>query len=171
MHELLQRIVDRSSIEKKEKFAEYLTKCLKITTDNGNSSHGVHHMVEFKTNLFFESLAKVSNAIPNDKKLLLGVETLKIVLEELGFAVEPEDAFILFHLRALGKFKIKDVKLREQLQGIWPQYKEFTLDEQSFAHAIKTIRRMGLIEYRKGSLTLNQNIVVSFKNESLTRFV
>lgn len=164
MHELLQKIVDRSSIEKKEKFAEYLNKCIKITTDNGNSTYGVHHLVEFRTTLFFELLAKISNAIANDKKLLLGVETLKIVLEELGFEVEPEDAFILFYLRDLGKFKIKDVKLREQLKGIWPQYKEFALDDQSFAHAIKTMRRMGLIEYRKGSLTLNQNIVVSYKN-------
>lgn len=165
MQETIQDIVEKVSFENKDKFSKFLYTCLKISKDNANTSSTIFYHVQLKVNLFFEGLAKLTNSLPKEKKLLLGVETLKIVFETLGFEMDKEEAFIMFHLRDLGKFKVKDTKLREQLEPLWKQYQDYKLNDQDFSHSIKALRRMGLIEYRKGSLNLRQSIEISHKAE------
>ena len=163
MQETIQNIIERVNFEKKDNFSRFLYACIKDSHDTAKSTYAIHNNILFKTAVFFEGLAKVSNEVPKEKKLLLGVETLVIVFDELGIEIEKEDAFILFHLRDLGKFKIKDKKLLAQLKGPWGQYKEFALEDADFSHSLKGLRKAGIINYRKGSVSLEQNIVISYK--------
>lgn len=157
MQEIIQNITDRVSFDKKDKFSKFLYRCIKISKDYTGSS------VLFKINVFFEGLAKMTNSLPKAKKLVVGVETLTIVFEELGFELEPEEAFILYHLRDLGKFKIKDSKLKEQLAQPWKEHKEYALNDHDFSLTIKALTKMGLIEHKKGTLNLKLDLTVHFQ--------
>jgi hypothetical protein len=163
MQETIENIVEKVSFDKKEKFATFLNRCIMASTDTAKSTYAIHENVLFKTDVFFEGLAKFLNEVTKDKKLPLGVETLAIVFDELGFDLDKEDAFLLYHLRDLGKFKIKDTKLKQELKGLWGQYKEYALDDQDFSHALKALMRIGIIEYRRGNLSLKQQIIISYK--------
>ena len=154
MQEIIQEITEKSQFTQKDKFAKFLYKCIKISKDYTGSS------VLFKINIFFDSLAKMSNSLPKDQKLLAGVETLSIVFDALGFGIEPEEAFVLYHLRDLGKFKIKESKLKEQLAQPWKQHKEYALNDHDYTLTIKALTRMGLIEHKKGNLNLKLDIII-----------
>ena len=80
------------------------------------------------------------------------------------FDVEKEDSFIIYHLRNLGKFKIREAKLKEELKGLWGEHKDYVLTDQEFARTLKVLMRMGIIEYRKGNLTLKKEMIIRYKD-------
>ena len=158
MREIIQGILEKVELENKETFSKFLYKCIKQSKEHTSVTQ------IFRINLFFAGLEKFANTLPKDKRFLFGVTTLEAILAELGFAIEPEEAFVLYQLRDLGKFKIKDSKLYEQLKAPWGLYKDYALTPQDFTLTIKALRRMALIEYRKGSLNLKENITITYKN-------
>ncbi len=165
MEEMISAILERSNIENKEKLSLFLSRCIKASPNTARSTYSEHENVLFMTDVFFDELKKITNDVTNEKKFLLGVETLFITLEELGLPVEKQDAFIVYQLKDLGKFKIKDKKLLSDLKGLWGQYKEYTVEESDFMYTIKNLMRMGIVNYRKGNLNLKQSIVISYKND------
>ncbi len=164
MHETIKIITERVNFEKKDKVSPFLNRCISLSKDTTKRANAIHENVLFKADAFFEGVTRLTNELTKNQKIRKGVETLQIVLEELGFEIEKEDTFILFHLRDLGKFKITDVKLREQLKVHWCQFKEYAIDDHDFSYSIRKLMKMGLIDYRKGRLNLKQNIIITYKN-------
>lgn len=158
MREIIQGILDKVQLDNKEPFSKFLYKCIKQSKEHTSITQ------IFRINVFFEGIGKFANTLPKDKRLLFGVTTLEAILSTLGFLIEPEEAFVLYHLRDLGKFKIKDDKLFEQLKEPWGLNKEYVLTTQDFSLTIKALRHMGLIEYRKGSINLKPNITITYKD-------
>lgn len=164
MQETIENILERVELNKKDKLAVWLGRCIKTSDDSCKRTTATHDNVLFKMDVFFEGLAKSLNETVKEKKLLVGVEILEVVLDELGFEIEKEDAFLIYHLRDLGKFKITDKKLKEQLKGMWGQYKDYVLTDQEFSRTLKILMKMGLIDFRKGNLTLKKEVLIRYKD-------
>ncbi len=158
MREIIQGILEKVELDNKEPFSKFLFKCIKQSKE-----HTAVTQI-FRITVFFDGIDKFANTLPKDKRFIFGVTTLEAILAQLGFKIEPEEAFVLYYLRELGKFKIKDSKLFEQLKTPWGQYKAYVLTEQDFSLTIRALRRMALIEYRRGSLNLKQNITITYKD-------
>ncbi|MGK0367349.1 MAG: hypothetical protein ACI9QD_000483 [Thermoproteota archaeon] len=164
MQETIQVITEKVPLARKEKVSSLLKRCIRESKDTSKSTYAIHENILFKIDTFFIELSKVLNDIPKAQRIPLGVETLRIVLEELGVDIIKEEAFILYHLRDLGKFKIRDTKLKQELKIAYNQYKEFTVEESDMPHTIKDLMRMGVIEYRKGLLAISKNLVIRYKS-------
>jgi hypothetical protein len=165
MQEVIQAIVDRVQFENKEKVQSFLNTCIKVSKDSNISTYAVHDNVHFKTYDFFKGLNKLTNDITKDKRLAISVDTLSVALEELGIELDPGEVFIVYHLRDQGKFRMKESKLKEQLKGMWGQNKEYALDDGEFSYALKSLMRKGIIEYRKGNLSLKPGFIISYKTK------
>lgn len=163
MQESIKRIVEKVNFEQKPRFSSFLNKCMKISWDSATNVYSSHENVLFITDVFFEGLSKFSNSLPKDVKISRGVETLLIIFEELGFDIEPEEAFIFFHLRDLGKFKIKEDKLKNELKSLWGIHKDHFLDDSDYKGALKNLIRANLIEYRKGTIGMSKEIIIIYK--------
>lgn len=164
MQEVIEAILQRVSFEDKDKIKSFLYKCLKVSDDTYRSTYATHDNILFKLDAFFAGLPKIVNHVTKDKKFTLGIETLTIILEELAVEVEKEEVFILFHLKDLGKFSIRDSKLQTELKNVWAQHKEYAVEDQDFMRSIKTLMRLGLIDYRKGNLKNKKSLLVRYKN-------
>jgi hypothetical protein len=167
MNEIIQNIMGKVSFETNEYFSSFLTDCIKVSDDSSKSTYAIYENILFKMDAFQEGMSKYTNkvgGISKEKKFFLTIECLDVTLNELGLEIEKEDAFIIHHLRNLGKFKIREAKLRDQLNGLWGQYKEYALNDQDFSHTIKSLMRMGIIDYRKGNLSLKKNFIIRYRN-------
>lgn len=163
MQETIQLIAEKIDLDKKENLVKFLVKSIKVSEDSGKRTTATYDNVLFKLGVFLEGLGKCLNNIPAAKRLTIGVDALVITLEELGFEIDKEDAFIIYHLRDLGKFKIRDAKLKEDLKGAWGEHKDYALTDQEFSRTLKVLMRMGLIDYRKGNLTLKKEMIIRYK--------
>lgn len=165
MQETIQKIVDRAPFENKEKVLSFLNKCIKVSKDSNISTYAIHDNVHFKTYDFFKGLAKLTNDVPKEKRLAIIIDTLNIALSELGIDLDDGEIFIVYHLRDKGKFRMKESKLKDELKGEWGQNKEYALCDLDFSYALKSLMRTGIIEYRKGNLSLKPGFVISYKTK------
>ena len=163
MLEVIQTIVDRVPFENKDKVKSFLNSCIKVSKDTNISTYAIHENVHFKTYDFFKGLNKLTNDITKTKRLSMVIDTLSIALEELGIDLDPGELFIVYHLRDQGKFRMKETKLKEQLLGAWGENKEYALCDLDFSYALKALMRIGILEYRKGNLSLKPGFIISYK--------
>jgi hypothetical protein len=163
MQEVIDSIVEKVEIRKKDKFKELLKKCLHESTDTGKVSGSEHPNVVFKQELFLKGFSALINESDKDKNYSLGAESIFKMLEELGLEMEKEECFILHHLRDLGKFRKKDTDLLAELKPLWKQNAEYILEDGEFSYALKSLMRKRFITLRKGNLYLNPNIIIRYK--------
>jgi len=163
MQERIDSILERMDFEDKEKALSFLLKCIHPSTDTPKSTYATEENILFKIDTFFIELKKLTNQIPKNNRFILEVDTLNIVLEELGIEIDKEEAFIFYHMKDLGKFRIKDSKLKEQLKQPWAQNKEYAIDDKDYPRALKNLMRANLIDFRRGNMTLKKGIVLSYR--------
>lgn len=169
IEETILNIVEKVKFNKKEHFGAFLGKCIHRfhrEDESDRESQRKHKSVVFKTDAFFKNFTSFQNEFGKDKIYLAGVEALHAICEELAIELEPEECFILYHLRGLGKFRMKEEKLYSELKGLWgqPQYKEFAIeDKQDFSAAIRALRDAKVVDYRRGNMTLNPTVIIRYR--------
>ncbi len=164
MQEILDTIIEKLPFEKKEKINQLLSRCIKESLDSGKRTTAAYENVVVKVGPLFEAISKFLNDVPTVNKLPFGIESIDIIFNELGLEIDKEDAFLIYHLRDLGKFKIRDSKLKQELDILWKEHTEYILDDQEFSRTMKVLMRMGILDYRKGNLTLKNEIMIRYKN-------
>jgi len=163
MEETIENIVEKVEFSKKELFGEFLAKCIHVSNDSTKSTYAIHDNMAFKVNEFFKGFNSFQNEYGRDKKYLAGVEALMAICEELGVDIDKEECFILYHLRDLGKFRMKETKLYDELQKEWQRHKDFALEKQDFSYALKSLMKKDFITYRRGNLYLNPTIIIRYR--------
>ncbi|OUR99566.1 hypothetical protein A9Q84_00670 [Halobacteriovorax marinus] len=163
MKELIQTILDRIEIEKKEKLTRLLNKCIKIGIDADKLEHATADQVIFKMETFFRGLPGALNEIPKGERQALTFKIMEIIFEELGLEVDKDECFILYHIRDLGKFRVKETKLFDELTIEWKTHKDYVLDSQDYSYALKNLMRSKLIDYRKRNIALKQTLTFCYK--------
>src|SRR5690606_29271699 len=166
--EIIENILNKVNFRKREDFHEFLKKCIYQyynERDQHKEDEREYKSIVFKLDLFFKNFGSFINELGKDKKLESGVVALMAIAEELQIEIEPSEAFILFHMRDLGKFKIRESKLLDKLKSVWGQYKEYKLDDADFSAALRTLRNERLIDYRKGNMAYNPMIILRYKEE------
>ncbi|MCO4795167.1 MAG: hypothetical protein KC493_15730 [Bacteriovoracaceae bacterium] len=163
MEETINAIVEKIRFEKKQKFSELITKAIYICKDTEKGPRAAHDNVVFKIDTLFAGFPDFINEFGKDKKYEAGVEALSVICEELGVDIDKEECFILFHLRDLGKFRLKESKLHAELKILWRQYKNYELNDQDFSRSLKSLMRMKFINYRKGNLQINKTVLIRYK--------
>lgn len=166
MQEVIDPIVEKISFHKKQLFAEFLGKCIQQyyrEEEAEKESLREYKSVLFKLDYFFKNFAPFINECGKDKKYESGVEALYLICEELGVEIDKSECFIVFHLKDLGKFKIKESKLYDELKSVWGQYKHYRLEPSDFSAALRNLRNERVIDYRKGNLTVNPTLILRYR--------
>ena len=164
--EIIETILDKVNFQKRDDFREFLKKCIyqySNERDKYKEAERQYKSIVFKLDLFFKNFGSFLNECGKDKKLESGVVALMAIAEELQIDINPSEAFVLFHLRDLGKFKIREAKLLSELKSIWGQYKEYQLDEEGLTDALHTLSNERLIDYRKGNMSYCPTVILRYK--------
>jgi hypothetical protein len=159
----ISNICDKANFQRKSIFSNLLTKSLHISNDSTISTYAVHNNLILKMNTLFEGFSPIVREFGKENQYLAGVIALHATFEELGIEVDKEECFILYHMRTLGKFKIRESKLKEELTVLWKRYKEYALEDQDFSYCLKNLMRNKLIDYRKGNLQLKQSVIIRYR--------
>lgn len=167
MNETIANIVERTSITKKDLFEALISKCIKLSDASGKESYSEFPNVIFDMDRLFKGFSPFNNELGKNKKYLAGVETLMIVFDELGIEIEKEECFILFHIREIGKFRIKEAKLLEELQELWAHgYHDFKLEGGDFSYALKSLMRKKVMAYRRGSINFVPSVLIRYRTSN-----
>jgi hypothetical protein len=165
VQEMIENIVEKSAISKKVVYASHLKKCIQEFHEvEGERVDPRFHKVIFKLNDFFKGFSPFIHEYGKEKKYEAGVEALQKICDELGLEVDENECFVLFHLRDLGKFRMKESKLHQELKALWKKtYKDYEIGDVEFSRVLRNLRDEKLIKYRRGNMSLCQNIILKYK--------
>ena len=163
MEETIENIVEKVDFSKKQLFGEFLARCISVSNDSTKSTYAIHDNMSFRLGEFYKGFVSFQNEYGKENKYLAGVDALMAICEELGVDIEKEECFILYHLRDLGKFRMKETKLFDELQKQWQKHKDFELDKQDFSYALRSLMKMKFIDYRRGNLHVNPSIIFRYR--------
>ncbi len=166
IEQIIDNIVENANFHKKESFKQFLTKCIYQyyrPEEADKESTREYKSIVFKADYFYKNFSPFINEYGKDKKYEAGVKALSAICEELKIEISKDECFILFHLRDLGKFRIKEDKLLKELKSLWGQYKEYALEGQDFSHALRTLRNERVIQYRKGNILVSPTVIIRYR--------
>tara|TARA_Y100000385_G_C12843423_1_gene529825 strand:+ start:114 stop:617 length:504 start_codon:yes stop_codon:yes gene_type:complete len=165
MEDTISYILEKIKFKKKDMFEKLLLKILAVAHEDTKTTYSTHDNIVFRTSVLFAGFSPFHNELGKNKKYEAGVHALRVICDELLVEVEDSELFILFHIRELGKFRKKESDLLKELKSIWGQYSAYKIEDCDFSYALKNLMRLKFIEYRKGNLHLNKNIIVRYRNE------
>lgn len=170
MEEIIDRICEKLDFKKQDKLKDLIFKSLKVADDAEKSTYAVYDNLKFNFHDFFIAFKEFENELGKDKKYNCAVMVLKEITDELGFEFEDNHLFVLYHLKDLGKFKIRESKLYSDLETVWSKgYHTYKLEVNNLTYILKDLMRAKFIEYRKGNIAMNKTILVRFRTESPNR--
>ena len=165
MPEDIENIIAKINFEKKEEFKLLLEKSIHVSTDSSNDELLKNPNIIFKMDTFFKGFPLFINEFGKDKKYEAGSHALMTIFEVLGVEIEKQDCFILFHIRDLGKFRIREEKLYKELDEVWTKYRDFRLEPLDFSYALKDLMRKKLIGYRRANITTSPSVLIRYRKQ------
>ncbi|MCR9203251.1 MAG: hypothetical protein NXH75_01655 [Halobacteriovoraceae bacterium] len=120
--------------------------------------------VSFKFQQFLEGLGQFVNSKGKENALQVGTDTILAVTNALQFDLDDSEAFLLYHIRALGKFRKKESELLSELKKQWNKYPDYAMEDREFSRALKGLMREKFIQYRKGNIHLNPSFVIRYRD-------
>lgn len=159
LHKEIIESVDFTAMDKFEVLVKTsLTPAFIVGEDNPNLVS-----LSFKFGQLLDGLGFFANSKGKELAPKIGTETLYAITTALQFDLEEEDAFLLYALRGLGKFRKKEADLFNELKGLWLNFPEFEMSSQDFSRSLKYLMREKFIQYRKGSIHLNPSFVIRYR--------
>jgi len=112
--------------------------------------------------LLLEGLAPFANSKGKEGSLVLGTQTFLDITEVLEFELDESDAFLVYHLRKIGKFRKREADLLQELTALWKVYPRYEISKQEFSRSLKELMRAKLIQYRRGNITLSPSFIIRY---------
>lgn len=159
MSNLKLNILEKLELKKEKALSWHLDDCMNHRTALALAP-GEESTFEFKYQKFLKGLSASLNGIPKGEINQTAVRVICTVLEEFEINVDEAEAFILYTIRDLGKFRTKDKKLLTELKGHWGNLKDYELSESEFDVTLRELKNVGLIDFRRGAITIPENIVI-----------
>ena len=163
MKEIIQTIIEKSQFPQADKLEAYLSKCMHVSKDTPKSTYAPEDNVLFKTEVFLKGFKPFENSLGKGHSYAAAAKLLQITLDEIGIDIEPEECFILYHLRDLGKFRLREDKLYDELKPLWVHYHQFKIEKEDFTYTLKQLMRAKFIDYRRGNLWLKPSLLIRYR--------
>lgn len=119
--------------------------------------------ISFKFGTLLAQLNPFASSTGKENTLKLGTETLLAITNALQFELEESEAFLLFQLRQVGKFRKKESDLHNELKKLWKQYPEYEMEDRDFSRSLKNLMREKFIEYRRGNIKINPAFIIRYR--------
>lgn len=167
MNEILTKIqevaIENKLISNEKNFKRLLHKNFSIVKDSIEEKGEELADVHFKIAPFMKDLPACFNGIKRSELYKTAAEVLYLIFSEFSVEIEKEECFVWFHFREIGKFRMKEEQVMNDLKAEWGLHKEFTLDKANFEYAVRQLKNHGLINLRRGSITLPDATVFRYK--------
>lgn len=153
-------ILERLDIKNKAALSHLLSQSL-TTHRRLNSVDLAEPVSVFKMPAFLKGVNSLLTEVPKKMMPHKAVEILFTCFEIFGYDVSKQECFLLYNLRDLGKFRIKDQKLFTELEAQWGEFQEYRVEKSDFKVMLRELKNIKFIEMRRGAITLVEQVVLS----------
>lgn len=162
LEELYAKILEKVDFTAMDKFEALLRKTITraVINEHDPKPHIVN--VSFKLSQLLEGLPTFANSKGKEGALVLGTQTFLAITDVLQFELDESEAFLIFHLRKLGKFRKREADLLQELSALWKEYPDYEMSKIEFSRSLKELMRAKLIQYRRGNIMLNPSFIIRY---------
>lgn len=159
MSSMKQHILDKVAINNTTGLSQLLSQTM-TTMRMLNNMPLPEPVVELKIHRFLKGLKPILSEVNNKQVGKQAVEIIQASFEAFGIELSPAECFVIFQLRDLGKFRIKDSKLYSDLEKEWGTHPELRIDKSQFKYTLYELKNIKVIDVRRGSVTLSEQIII-----------
>lgn len=162
LEEIYTDILEKTDFSAADKFEDLIKRTISKAMIESENRPDLFS-VSFKFGTLLQEMNSFAASTGKEHTLNLGTKTLMIITNALQFELEESEAFLLFQLRQLGKFRKKESDLHNELKKLWKQYPEYEMENQEFSRSLKNLMREKFIEYRRGNIKINPAFIIRYK--------
>lgn len=162
LEEIYSEIFQNVDFRAMDKFEALIKKTIAGAVITGEDNPDMVSL-SFKLGLLLEGLVYFANTKGKEKAPDVGAKTVLTITNALQFELDEAEAFLLYHLNTITKFRKKESELLAELKKLWVQFPEYAMEDRIFSRALKTLMREKFINYRKGNLQLNPSFIIRYR--------
>ena len=156
---MMDEILGDIQLKNQAKFSKLLSQCM-VLQRMLNSMDLDNPVYEFKIQKFFKELPPLLSEYPRKERMSLILELSQNIFKHFGYELSLSECFVLFELREIGKFRLKDDKFFATLDKSWQEYSDYRLDKDEFKYALKELKNIKLIDLRRGAIMMSPEVVL-----------
>ncbi len=160
--EIYSEIFQNVDFRAMDKFEQLIKKTITGAVITGEDNPGMVS-VSFKFAQLLEGLIYFANSKGKENGLDLGAKTMLTITKALQFEIDESEAFLLYYLHTISKFRKKESELIAELKKLWVTYPEYAMEDLDFSRALKFLMREKFINYRKGNLQVNPTFIIRYR--------
>lgn len=157
--DIKQAILDEVELKNVSALSQLITENLKNQREL-NSMQLDKPVVEFRIQHFLRGLKPLVSEFKKTEAMDAITKIISTLLGQWEYDLSPQECFVLYHIRDLGKFRLKDDKLFAQLQTEWSVHKDYVIDKNELKQILKDFKNIKFIDYRKGTVVFNTTVVL-----------
>lgn len=117
--------------------------------------------IDFRYQKFLKGLDPLLNNVKSNQTTQVAVDLLHSIFELIGVEIDKDECFLLYEMRDLGKFRLKEDQFYIDLEKKW-RGSDFVLSKVDYKEALKGLKNGDLINFRRGSITLNESLIMRY---------
>jgi len=163
INKIVEYAVENKLITNEKNFKRLVSKSFSLIKDSVKEKGEELADLHFKVMSFTKDFPACFNGVNRSELYKNAAEVLYFMFNELSIEVEKEECFIFFHFRELGKFRMKEDKVFEELKSEWAIHRDYEMPKADYEYALRQLKNHGLIGLRRGAITLTDTTVFRFK--------
>ena len=162
MIDIKSAVLEEVAIKNEVKLSHLLANSIKQIRMINNVMLGTP-VLELKLQIFLKGIELVLSEVSKKEKMELILKIMVVTFSKIGFEISDKEAFVLYEIRDLGKFRLKDSKLFSDLEKSWNASPDYRVDKSEFKVIINELKNIKFIDTRRGSITLGESIIINLE--------
>ena len=161
--EIIEIAMERKLCLNEKKLTRLLNKNFTVVKDSIEDKGEDFADILFNVGPFCKEIDAVMHGVKHSVLFANAAELLHLMFTKLSIEISKEECFVWFFLRDLGKFRTKEDKAFNGLKSEWGMHKEYAMDKADFEVALRELKNHGVLNLRRGAITLPDSCVFRFK--------
>lgn len=157
--DLKEKILEKIEIKNEMALSTLLNKNLTLQR-NLNSMTLEKPVVEFKIQHFLRGLDSIVSEMKKQDAMEAKMLIIQTLFENWDYSLSLPECFVIYQLRDLGKFRLKDDKFMQQLTPLWQSFPDYELDKTELKQSLKDLKNLKVLDYRKGTIIFVSSMIL-----------
>ena len=157
--DIKEKILEKIELKSTVSLSQLITKNFK-TERMLNSMELATPVTIFRIQHFLRGLSSIVSEFKKQEAMSAIVKIIQTVFEQWEYEFTEQECFVIYHLKDLGKFRLKDDKFYTQLENEWSTFSIYRMDKSEFEQSLKDLKNLKVIDLRRGTIMFNPTVIL-----------
>lgn len=156
---LKEKMIEKVALKNEKGLASLLIK--NLSEQKNLNGMGLEQPVsELRIQHFLRGLAPLVSELNQKRAMEVKLLMIQTLFDHWDYSLSLVECFVIYNLKDLGRFRLKEDKLFNQLMEQWSSYPDYKVERSDLKQILKDLKNLKVIELRRGTVLFASSMIL-----------